>query len=336
MEQDRLLLGIDGGQTATKALIAQTDGRVLGAGLGGPCDHFDSEGGTENNRRAIVGAIDTALSATGCAPNRIVAVGLGLTGIPTRSRAPENIVGMVHERLSPREITVVSDYVTNLAGASGGEPGVVLIAGGGSIGYGLTAQGDEAIANGYGYLLGDEGSAYFIGLRAIAAAARAADLRGEATVLQGVVTEHFDVKRVRDLPTIIYRAGFSRERISLLAPKVAEAGRAGDAAAAAILRTAGEELALTALGVIRQLFAPGTAVGVYLTGGVFQAGELLLEPFRVLLQQEWPAADPREPRFPPAVGALILAAQSAGIAVDVAWLGTVAATLPSTGGPDRT
>ena len=71
--------------------------------------------------------------------------------------------------------------MTNLAGASGGDPGVVLIAGGGSIGFGVTADGREALAGGFGYLLGDEGSAFDIGLRAIAAACRAEDRRGEPT-----------------------------------------------------------------------------------------------------------------------------------------------------------
>lgn len=327
MDSDRLLLAIDGGQTATKALLARADGTVLGSGLGGPSDHFHIEGGVERNRIAIIGAIDDALAITGEVPERIVAAGLGLTGAPPGSRAPEIAAGIVRERLSPLEITVVPDYVTNLTGASGGEPGVVLIAGGGAIGYGVTAQGNEALAGGYGFLLGDEGSAFNIGLRAVNAATRSSDLRTEATALQDIVAEHFAVDQIRALPRIIYAAGFSRERISLLAPKVVQAAGAGDALANDIVRNAGEELARMALGVIRQLFAPGTVVDIYLTGGVFKAGPLLMEPFCSLLQQEWPGAAPREPRFPPAVGALILAAQSIGIAVDDAWLDTVATSL---------
>ncbi len=327
MDADRLLLAIDGGQTATKSLIARADGTVLGRGLGGPSDHFHIEGGVEKNRRAIVGAIDDVLAATGCEPERVVAVGLGLTG--AGSRVTETVAEIVREALTPREITVVPDYVTNLAGASGGRPGVVLIAGGGSIGYGVTAQGEEAISGGYGFLLGDEGSAFDIGLRAIAAACRGDDLRARQTTLQEIVAEHFEVERVRQLPRIIYAAGFSRERISLLAPKVVVAAEAGDAAAIEIIQNAGEELARIALGVMRQLFAPGTAVAVYKTGGVFRAGELLMDPFRTVLFRDWPEAEPREPRFPPAAGALILAAQSVGISIDAAWLDTVAATLPA-------
>ena len=329
MDDGQLLLAIDGGQTATKALIARSDGTALGDGLGGPSDHFHIEGGFEKNRRAILGAIDDAVAKTRVDPDRIVAVGMGLTGAPAGSDAPTVVKQIVRERLSPRQIEVFPDYVTNLAGASGGEPGVVLIAGGGAIGYGVTATGDEALAGGYGFLIGDEGSAFDIGKRAIAAAARAADLRAGRTALQPIVKAHFQVERERDLPWVIYRAGFSREHISLLAPKVVEAARGGDRVASEILRTAGEELALTGLGVIRQLLEPGTPVDVYLTGGVFQAGPLLLEPFRRLLQREWPSAEPRTPRFPPVVGATILAARSLEIPVDATWLDTMRATLPA-------
>jgi len=323
-----LLLAIDGGQTATKALIARDDGRVIGAGLGGPSDHFHIEGGLEKNRRAIVGAIDSVLAATGCAPEEIAAAGLGLTGALSGKSLVGVIDGMVREKLNPREITIVPDYVTNLAGASGGQPGVVLIAGGGAIGYGVTRDGDEAIASGYGYLLGDEGSAFDIGLHAIAAACRGDDLRTEPTALQAIVADHFQITQIRLLPQVIYAAGFSRERISLLAPKVVQAAQQGDTAAVEILRTAGEELARTALGVMRQLLPPGAAMPVYMTGGVFQAGALLLDPFRRFLAREWPEAEPRAPRFPPAVGSAILAARSLGIEVDRVWLDNVAATLP--------
>jgi glucosamine kinase len=324
-----LLLAVDGGQTATKALVAGLDGTVLGAGVGGPSDHFHIEGGVEKNRVAIHGAIAAALDAARATPDRVTAIGLGLTGAPSRGDQNPVVLEIVREVLDPRQIVVAPDYVTNLAGASGGEPGVVLIAGGGAIGYGITADGREAIAGGYGFLLGDEGSAFNIGLRAIAAAARGADLRGEATALQAMVTDHFEISSMREITRVVYRAGFQRERISLLAPKVAQTARDGDAQAIKVLSRAGEELALTALGVIRQLFAPSSNVDVYLTGGVFTAGELLLDPFRAKLREGWPEAEAREPRFPPAVGGLILAAKAIGQQVDGAWLAAIAASLPA-------
>jgi N-acetylglucosamine kinase-like BadF-type ATPase len=145
--------------------------------------------------------------------------------------------------------------------------------------------------------------------------------------LQAIVEEHFNISTIRLLPRIVYAAGFSREQISLLAPKVVAAAKDDDPSARQIMRSAGEELAQTGLGVIRQLFDPETHVDVYLTGGVFSAGNLFLDAFRATLRGGWPTATPREPRFPPAVGGLILAARSLGQSIDAAWLDNVATSL---------
>ena len=322
-----LLVAVDGGQTATKAVVARLDGTVLGSGRGGPSDHFHGEGGVEKNRIAIHGAVSSALAAAGATTDLVFAIGLGLTGAPTGGNQTPVVHDIVRGLLNPPHISITPDYVTNLAGASGGRPGVVLIAGGGAIGYGVTRDRREAVAGGYGFLLGDEGSAFNIGLRAISASARAHDLRTGPTALQGVVERHFEIETIRRIPRVVYQAGFSRERISLLAPKVAATAREGDPAALNIIKTAAEELALTGLGVIRQLFEAGDPVDVYLTGGVFDAGDLLLDPFRAALHIGWPTAEPRTPRFPPAVGCLILAARTAGITIDDVWLNTVAASL---------
>jgi N-acetylglucosamine kinase-like BadF-type ATPase len=300
---------------------------VLAAGRGGPSDHFHGAGGVEKNRRAIHESVRSALAAAGADHGDVASIGLGLTGAPPEGEQTPVVVEIVQEILPAAIVTVVPDYVTNLAGASGGEPGVVLIAGGGSIGYGVTADGREALAGGFGYLLGDEGSAFDIGRRAIAAACRAEDRRGEATSLRTAVLEHFDIATLRAIPRVVYRAGFAREQISLLAPVVSEAARRGDVVAQRIMATAGEELACTAVGVMRQLFQHGENVTVYLTGGVFGAGECLLGPFRTALDANWSSATSRSPRFPPVVGGLILAARALGQASDASWLESTSETL---------
>ena len=322
-----LLVAVDGGQTATKSLVATVDGVVLAAGRGGPSDHFHGSGGVEKNRVAIHAAVRSALDAAGADPGQVVAIGLGLTGAPTGGEQTPVVRQIAGEILPGAAVAVVPDYVANLAGASEGKAGVVLIAGGGAIGYGLTADGREALAGGFGYLLGDEGSAFNIGLQAIAAACRAEDRRGDPTALRAVVLQHFGLETMRAIPHIVYRAGFAREHISLLAPAVAAAAQEGDAAARRIMATAGEHLATTALGVIRQLFTAGDPATVYLTGGVFRAGDTLLEPFRACLHQEWPTAEARPPAFAPVVGGLILAARAMDREPDARWLEAVRASL---------
>ncbi len=181
MPSERLILAVDGGQTSTKSLLATTDGRVLAAGRGGPSDHFHITGGVEKNRTAIHGAIESALASAGIDASEVASITLGLTGVPPEGEARNVVYEIIREVVRPEQVTLVADYVTNLTGASGGNPGVVLIAGGGAIGYGVTADGRTAIAGGYGYLLGDEGSAYKIGVAAIRAATFADDRRGPDT-----------------------------------------------------------------------------------------------------------------------------------------------------------
>lgn len=326
-DTEPLLLAVDGGQTATKSLLARGDGTVLAEGRGGPSDHFQIEGGFERNRRAIHGAIRAALDAAGAAPDRVGAIALGLTGAYSGTAARPGAEQIAREILPAAAVTVVPDFVTNLLGASGGAPGVVVIAGGGAIAYGVTSDGREAVSGGFGFLLGDEGSAFDIGRRAITAAARAGDGRAAPTALDTVVRDAFGAATIREVAREVYRAGFSREKISLLAPAVAAAAEAGDATARQIMTSSGEELALSVLAVVRRLYQPGEAVTVYPTGGVFKAGDLVTGPLRAALARGWPHATIQPPRFPPVVGALILARRSAGRDADAAWLARVAATL---------
>jgi len=326
-----LLLAVDGGQTSTKSILASIDGTVIAAGRGGPSDHFHIEGGIEKNRLAIHEAIESALAAAGVRPSEIAAIGLGLTGAPPKgdqNPAVKEIVLEALPHLNPNRIVVEPDYRTNLGGASADKPGVVLIAGGGCIAYGVTGVGREAISGGFGYLIGDEGSAFDIGVRAIEAACKASDARGPSTALELIIQDHFGLSKIREITRVVYRAGFSREQISLLTPKVVKAAEDGDREAACILSNCAQEIALTALGVIRQLYEPGETATVFLTGGVFNAGPLVREPFEAALHAAWPEAQLLAPRFPPVAGALILAARAAGRDPDAAWLQNVESTLP--------
>jgi len=325
----RLLLAIDGGQTSTKALISTLDGQVLAAGRGGPSDHFHIAGGVEKNRHAIHGAVQAALDNAGVSARDVAALVLGLTGVPPEGPARQVVYDVVSEIVQPEKVTALPDYVTNLTGASAGGPGVVLVAGGGAIGYGITTDGREAVAGGFGYLLGDEGSAYKIGIAAIKAAQFDWDKRGEPTALKQIICDYFELDEFRQITQVVYRAGFQRDRISLLTPLVVKAAAEGDAAAAAILDDAGRSLALIALGICRQLFQPGDPVEVYLTGGVFNIGAPITGPLTEVLAAEWPTTRTRAARFPPAVGGLIVAARSLGIEVDEAWLQNVKSSLPA-------
>lgn len=325
---DELILAVDGGQTSTKAIIARRDGTILGQGRGTPCDHLHGANGVARNRAAIHSAANAALANASVRAEDIIGVGLGLTSAPRERDASAVFRGIVDELCSPRAFWVDADFVSNLAGASAGGDGIVVIAGGGSIGYGVDPSGREAISAGLGYLLGDEGSAWYIGLNALQAASRAADQRGPQTALLPLILAHYGLTTIRDIIRIVYDAGFTRDQISALAPDVVRLASEGDDVAADIVRTGGDRLAGIALGVARQLYRPGDPVTVYPTGGVFAAGDLIITPFKTRLTAEWPTAVIGTPRFPPVVGALIQVWKTLGDPITAEHLANVTETIP--------
>jgi N-acetylglucosamine kinase-like BadF-type ATPase len=309
MRELAYVIGVDGGQTATRALIARPDLTVVGQGSGGPMVHFQSAGGIAHNRASIQAAIMAACHAAGVPLDRVRSIALGLTGVQLDAPEAPIVDGIVRELLSPTGVVVVPDYVTNLAGATRGEPGIVIIAGGGSIAYGVGASGRDALAGGYGYLLGDEGSGFDIGRQAARAAIRASEGRAAPTVLESAVKEHFQVSDMRQFFRAVYAAGFSRDRLSELTPLVARAAESGDMVALHIIRRAAHELARTCLAVIRKLHMAGERPSVYLSGGVWSAGEVIRKPFGWYLARCWGEVDVRTPLASPVEGAVILAAK---------------------------
>lgn len=322
-----LILAIDGGQTSTKALLARRDGTILATGHGPACDHIHGPGGRETNRRAIHTAARDALAEAGRKTGEIVSVGMGLTSAAREHHAQGIFMEIVRELCDPETIWVDADYVSNLYGASAGGPGVVVIAGGGSVGYGIDAHGREALTGGLGFLLGDDGSAWYIGLQAIIAAVRANDGRGAPTALLPFIREHYGLDSVREIIRVIYADGFTRDQVSTIAPDIVRLA-ATDDVARQVVTGAGGKLAEIVLATIRRLHEPGSPVSVYPTGGVFAAGPLITGPFESAILAAWPTATILQPRFAPVVGALIQAIRNLDGDITPAVLDRIAATLP--------
>lgn len=317
-----LVLGIDGGQSSTKAVIADTEGHIVGRGTGSPCDHITGPHGYQRNRDAIHSSTLAALADASADGSSIVAAGMGLTSCPPELQLHHLFDEMLREIANPDHLWIDHDVASNLAGASAGQPGIVVIAGGGSIGYGIDADGREAKAGGMGYLMGDDGSAWWIGLHAIRAAAAAVDRRGPETALLPFVLEHYGIPTIRHIVEVLYGAAFTRDQVAGIAPEVVRLA-AEDAVAREIVTTAGERLAGLAVAVATQLFASGEPVDVFPTGGVFGAGAVVTDPFRAALHEGWPEASIREPRFAPVYGALFRAYQAMGVGITEAMLGNL-------------
>ncbi len=302
-----LFLGVDGGQTSTTALIGDESGRVLGAGKGGPCNHVGGPEGREKFVRAISGCVGQACHRAGFDAVAVWfrAACLGFSGGPEDKRA------ILEEMLRAGQLVVTTDALIALSGATAGEPGIITIAGTGSIAFGRNAAGRTARAGGWGYMFGDEGGGFDLTRQALRAILRDEEGWGPPTALRAMLLEAGGAASANDLLHRFYTAEFPRPRIAALARLVDQAAGQGDQVAREILFHAARELAALASAVREQLFAPGEPARVAHIGGVFRS-RILLERYRALVEiEDGNRCGP--PVYGPAAGALLEAYRAVGI-----------------------
>jgi N-acetylglucosamine kinase-like BadF-type ATPase len=298
-----LVLGVDGGGTKTHAMISDSRQRVLGEGTSGPSNPMRV--GIGNAATAIREAVDRACAQANVQRADIVAAEIGLAGVrrgDLRLRMHEALLG-----LGIHSIEVVTDADIALFGATDGAPGLVIIAGTGSICCGINAQGKRVYAGGWGPIAGDEGSGLWIARRALQAIARAGDGRGTETTLADIALSYFNVATIDDLLIAIYAPGMTNDRLAGFGKCVTETAKQGDEVAREIVVAAGRELGLAAAAVIRKLRMGRERFQVGYVGGVFAAGDLLLDPLREEVARFAPDAFVAPPQFPPALAATRMA-----------------------------
>jgi N-acetylglucosamine kinase-like BadF-type ATPase len=206
------------------------------------------------------------------------------------------------------DLEVVGDAEIALYGATDGKPGVVVIAGTGSICCGINSARRTACAGGWGPLVGDEGGGSWIARRALRAIAKASDGRGPKTVLSKNVCSYFHVSNAEDLSTAIYTPAITSERLAGFGRYVIEAAKAKDKVACEIMQDTAKELALAATAVIRNLKMERDCFQIAYVGRVFAAaGEIVLSPLRDELSRVAPKAYLSPPIYPPAVAAARMA-----------------------------
>ncbi len=319
----KLVLGVDGGQSSTLALVATYEGQILGAGLAGPSNHIHEPGGMERLNNALHGSISSALASAEQPIEAVTHVCLGMTGAWA-------VAGEITQKMIPQaQVKGLHDIETALAGASIAQPGIVVIAGTGSIAYGQLADGRSAQSDGWGYFMGDDGSAYQIGYLALRLAVRAADRRGEPTSLLEKIPAHFGMANLQEVHSAIYSQRLSRAQIAGLASVVSAVALEGDGVSRNLLRQAGTDLGETALAAMKQLDVVDTGITIYTTGGVFSAGDLILSPLRETVLAVSPNSTIREAHFNPATGTILLALKAANIELTSDVIATLRATQPA-------
>lgn len=309
----RLVVGVDGGGTRTRAVVLNGD-RILGEGAAGPSNPLRV--GLAAGAMAIRDAVDKACAAARIHRDDLVAAGIGLAGVKrldVRTRMRDVLI----ESLGIDNIELVSDGDIALYGATDGHAGVVVISGTGSISVGVNRQGKRAFAGGWGPVAGDEGSGSWIARRALQAVARATDERGPKTALMDAACEFFQVATPDDLATAVYAPTMTNDRIAAFSKIVIETARDGDEVALEILKDAGKELASAAITVIRKLKMEQERFQITFIGGVFAAGELVTAPLREQIARVARKAFIASPSFSPTVAAARMAQEHLRLPVAV-------------------
>lgn len=297
-----IFLGIDGGGSKTTCAIGN-ENVLLGTGTAGASNLVRV--GEERAREAIGAALRQACDMASVARGEVQRTCVGIAGGGRRETAEK--IRRVMAELVSGDIQVVGDMVIALEAAFAGRPGVVVIAGTGSIAFGYNSAGKTARAGGWGHATSDEGSGHWIGRAAVAAAMRAYD-EGVRTILLERIMGAWRVNNHEQM--ILAANAMPPPDFAQLLPEVLDTADEGDQDAIKVLNQAGGELANLAKIVMAKLFGREIAP-VAMSGGVFRNSAVVREVFYNTLRSEFPAIVVNQEIADPVNGALELARRGA-------------------------
>ena len=277
-----IYLCVDGGQTKTDASLLDELGNVLANWQEGPLTTPSKPGAEENLREVVRSAAEECNRKSSHieGSGRLEAACFSLTGYLEQDDVVPSVVQEELEKVLPdlERVHTVPDYVGNWAAATGGEPGILIISGGGSVVYGRDASGASLRVGGWGHLLGDEGSGYWIGLEAIKAALRSWAGVIPETVLENRLMEEFEAEDDLQLLGAVYSGEISEAQIAGLVPLVLSSAEENDEASELILGNAARHLSDYCSAALERL----GSLPVYPSGGVFKAPDMQERFIRLL------------------------------------------------------
>ncbi|WP_201318862.1 MULTISPECIES: N-acetylglucosamine kinase [unclassified Paenibacillus] len=293
------LLAVDGGGTKCRAVVADVRGGWLGEGRAGSSNYQSV--GQDAAAREVSLAVKAALTDAGYAPERDGSGGVklgcavfALAGLDTeqdRTVLTALVVEVLHGLdIQVDRLIIENDGFAALLGATDGAPGVLVIAGTGSIVYGVNKEGMNCRAGGWGHLVGDEGSGYWIGKKAITAVMKAEDGRGRPTRLTERLLSHLGLNNAEELYNWTFSPEYSVERVAQLWEVVSQALNDGDEASRLLVEEAADELYQGASAVIRNLSMENEKFSVILQGGVLQNAPYLRGLICGRIRSDFPSA----------------------------------------------
>lgn len=308
---DDLILGIDGGGSKILVALAGSSGTILRTALGGGVNPMDNPD--------WLAELETHIAPFRRERNLVsVAAALPAYGeVAHLSRLQE---AAIKKAFPDARTTILNDVDAAHLGAFAGQAGILVLSGTGSMAWARNAAGHPARSGGWGDIIGDEGSSYWIGRLALNLVSQSLDGRAPPTALANLIFEHLELDLSDPMNSLggwVNSLARPRSGIAALSALVDRAAQAGDRAATALLERAADELAKHHAAIAGHCEA---GAGWTYAGGTFSSA-LLLD---ALERRIGSAAE--MPKLPPIGGALLAAAQHLDWPLNDGWLGHTAAS----------
>ena len=300
-------LGVDAGGTKTAFLLTDESGKCIARAQLGSASYAHI--GQEGVGQVLKSGVEQLFQRGGVTREPILGAAWGIPCYGENPRFDEWIAAWIPGLLPQASHHICNDVELGLAGSLLLQPGIHLVAGTGAIGLGKNSKGETARANGWHEEFSDEGSAYWLGIQALSLFGRQADGRTEKSALYRIMTEEWRLAKDMDIvPYFIEHLQGRRDKIAQVQLLLCRAAEEGDPEARGLYGQAAHFLYETAVGIYHQLgFSPDSEVLVSYYGGVYKAGERIVEPLREKLKSL--PARLVAPALSPVSGGILLAAQ---------------------------
>jgi N-acetylglucosamine kinase-like BadF-type ATPase len=302
-ERMRYMVGVDGGGTKTTAAVVSEERQEVGTGTTGPANARSV--GLDRAGSNIAEAITAALAAAGLTLPDVSGICMSLAGFDTELDLPVPQQA-VRDLAYTGPAIFENDVVGAWAGATGGEPGIVVISGTGATALGMNRRGDFWRTDGWDTLLGDAGSGYAIGRDGIRAAMAMLDGRLPAGELARAFGAAYGIHSAEDMRRLVDSSPFGKFEVAAFARRVSEAAKEDDAAAQEILRQAGRDLGANVAAIVTKLEMHDDTFPVTTVGSVATLRPWVSEAFEAAVRAAAPHATLQAPLHSPEVGAALL------------------------------
>lgn len=300
------VIGIDGGGTKTKLTLSDMEGNVLETAVSGPSNILSS--GYDVAKQSIQEVIEEGVVKAGYRLEDCEALCIGVAGA-AREAIKSQLETIIQETGYTNKMIITHDAETALMGGTAGEEGILIIAGTGAICFGKTCDGKSARVSGWGHIIGDEGSAYSIGIQILNAVMKAYDGRLPQTILTKLLLEKMGIQTEEEVIGAIYNPHVTKQHIASYAVLIDEAAKKKDEVALKIIEQTAYDLFETVSAGIVKLGFQEKPVKVVVNGSVLTHNVVIYERFKALVTRSYTQAQVGMMLHDASYGAVLLAIQ---------------------------